>query len=61
LDVKLPALKPLALVHGVVDHHLGHLLVGAWVAPTSARELVLLEVPERDHMAKHVFIARVSR
>jgi hypothetical protein len=61
LDVNLAALKPLALVHGVMKHHLGHLLVWFWVAPASARKLVLPEVPKRDHVAKHVFIARVSR
>jgi hypothetical protein len=61
LDVNLATLKTLALVHGVVDHHLRNLLVGAGVAPTGTRELVLPEVLERDHMAKHVFIARVSR
>ncbi len=61
MQPNLSAFEALALVHCVVDHHLRNLLVGAGVAPTGTRELVLPEVPERDHMAKHVFIARVSR
>jgi hypothetical protein len=61
LDSNFPAFKPLALVHGVVLHHLGVSLNRPWVAPARAARFVLAPVAKRDDVAKHLFIARVNR
>jgi hypothetical protein len=44
LDTNLPALKAVALVHGVVQHHAVIYIVWHRVAPAGARKLVLTPV-----------------